>query len=353
MTVCSKCKESIPNSWTVQCDRCDDSVHFGCAGLTRDQVNDIINFFCDRCRNKTRLCTWLRVGATREQKQTKLHEYYEVEDINDHHVVGSERQFLVEWKNCPVKNTGINECSWEPERNLDGAIDVLQHYCMEKSIELSSIQGLMGAGSDSSEHNRSNWVSMTTLLNMFTKVRRWLKLESALGVAEYNGLSNESHLYFLRHNNHCFVLLHDITRKAVLIADGGNQYIKNNSVASEIRERLKIRLIPLPSTQQLKVDHCVSSAILIGIEMLRMHTRGVHYQELLTTEKWLRTKLVGMLHKELSNPEELPPLRQRRKTLECHHCGKTFKSNQARALSLHMIKAHKSQGKSTAVTQLI
>lgn len=328
---------------SIQCDMCDAWTHFECAKLTSQQVDSIINYFCEGCRDDDEhLITWRRLTATKEQRVMKSKHYYDVELIKDHRNEGSGREFLVEWKGCPVRpGSDTNVTSWEPEKHLDGCIDLLQQYCMQRQIQLSSIQGLMGADSDNNDHETSNWIDMNILLNKFVQVRRWTKTVSTLTASEWTEFGNQDKLYFLRHDHHCYVLLHVVARQLAFIADGTNTYRTNKQVAQQLQDILRIRLISLKFNQQLEIDHCGSSAILIGLELLRMHYRGIQLQEL-TASKALREDVVRSLHAKKSKSVDLPPLGQRRRALTCTFCKRKFKANQGRALNKHIFNNHTS-----------
>lgn len=342
---CMVCETKRPGRRSVQCDKCDRWSHYSCVGLSREQVDQMINYFCDNCRSDRFMITWRRVTATQKQRVMKAKHYYDVVRIAGHRGTPGDgnREFLVEW-DWPAPGSRPssvrNVRTWEPEAHLDGCIDLLQHYCLSVNLTLSKIVGLMGADSSTGGHNESNWISMATLLGQFEQVRVRKKLPLSLLALEWNGFIKQDALYFLRHDQHCYVLLHIVNRQLAFIADGGNVFRTNLKVANEIKQLLGIRLVSLSFDQQLAIDHCGSSAILIGVELLKMHCRKSRFQELVAS-KSLRTELVTALHKESSQPTTKPPLGQRRKVLDCPHCNRKFKSTQGRNLNTHLRNVHK------------
>lgn len=336
---CAQCRKETGED-IVGCDKCDKWLHYTCAGLTAEQVSRVINFFCKTCTNRQCFTTWRRVAATSAQKTMKRRLYHEVEAIHNHRTRGSQREFLIEWKGCLAPRARVNVRTWEPEEYLDGAIDLLQLYCMEKEIPLSEIEGLQGAGPSSEQQSVQNWTTMSTLLAKFEQVRRQTKNSSTLLASEWFQFGDQDQLYFLHHQQHCFVLLHIVSRRLAYIADGANIFRTDQQVAGEIKALLNIRLVPLEYTQQLGNDHCASSAILIGLELLKMHSRGIRFQKLITS-KCLRAQVVKYLHRYESSTVAQTPLRQRRETLTCSFCDKTYKSTQASALRMHITRAHR------------
>lgn len=341
MTDCNKCPLIRAGVTCIQCDKCDEWTHLTCANLTTSQADRIVNYFCDNCEDDTHLTSWRKTRPSREQRIMKAKFYYDVQSIKDHRGDELDREFLVEWKDCPVeKGSDDNVCTWEPERNLDGCIDLLQGYCRKNEIALSEIEGLLGADSSENGHQIKNWITMDTLLNKFAKLRSRKKVKSTLPASEWTGFGNRDQLFFLRHDRHCYALLYTIERNLAFIADGANLFRTDQQVATQLKQLLNIRLVSLEFNQQLRVDHCGSSAILIGLELLKMHSRGIKFQELIASKSW-RADLIKSLHKSSSKPMKLPPLGQRRKKLTCKFCDKTFKSTQGRALSAHITKRHK------------
>jgi len=166
---CSECGKREIFGGMVQCDQCDEWTHYECAHLKSDEVEQILNFFCEKCEDEEHVITWRRKRASEAQKTIKDKEYHEVEDIIGHRETREEREFLVRWKGY----SGPDKETWEPKCHLDGAIDLLQRYCRRKEIALSSVAGLLGASVvDQIEHNESNWVSMDAVINKFHSVAR-------------------------------------------------------------------------------------------------------------------------------------------------------------------------------------
>ena len=338
--VCKVCTNFRPDVSVVQCDSCDDWIHCDCIGITKQQAeHKILNFYCgfNECKSLT---IWRREKATPDQKRIKLKHYFEVERIKDHRGSREKREFLVEWKNCPVgRGRSGNVHTWEPEGHLDGAIDFLQQYCRDKGLPASVVEGLMGASSHQ-DHDTTNWLPMSILLDTFARMRTWLKLTSFhIVVTEWTGFGNHDGLFFLKHDHHCFVLLYIHNRKSAYIADGSNEFRTNEELAQAIRAKLGIRLISLEFNQQRGVDHCVSSAILIGLELLRAYSLGTKPHELKVSKYW-RNRLVKELHPHESAPTTSGAHRLNKSQRHaCSKCSKTFITKQG--MNMHFNRAHK------------
>lgn len=339
---CIKCSEKNGEE-VVGCDKCDRWTHLSCADLTKEYVDIITNYYCEDCEDNDHLTSWRKVRGTVAQRIRKDREYYEVNKIIGHRPSATRpnRDFLIEWKEV-VRRTGRHAQSWEPEEHLDGSIDLLQKYCRQKKIPLSNIIGLAGANTESNNLERGNWATMDTILSKFDAIRSWAGYSKDILAKEWTKPEGKDALYFLNYNFHCYVLLYVHKLQAAYIADGGNLFRTEQTVADRVRKIVKIRLISLTYDQQLKVDHCASSAILIGLELLRMHSTGQRIFKLVTTKAY-RDKVTRSLHQLPSQPLELPPLRQRRSQLVCPHCAKTYKSTQRKSLNSHIIRQHRTK----------
>lgn len=167
---CHLCSKSTREE-SVCCDGCDMWTHYSCANLTEQEVNIIINYYCDDCEEKGSLTNWRKVRGTISQRITKDREYYEVEGFVDHREVDGDRQFLVKWKN-EDGNGHPYTTTWEPEKYLDGALDLLQRYCREQQITLSKVTGLLGADIGAGQElSKDNWVPMASILSKLQTLR--------------------------------------------------------------------------------------------------------------------------------------------------------------------------------------
>lgn len=148
---CFSCKKQTGED-VLGCDNCDRWIHLSCAKHSAEEVQRIKNWFCEDCEGNGRLTEWRRQRATSIQRMVKKKEYYEVDSIKGHRSRNDKLESLIEWKAI----AGVKESTWEPEENLDGAIDLLQQYRRRENMPPSKIIGLLGANvSSGAKINRS------------------------------------------------------------------------------------------------------------------------------------------------------------------------------------------------------
>jgi len=175
-------------------------------GLKKKQAEEeIINYFCNACKDDDHLTEWRKEEADEEKKELKAREYYEVQDIVDHLIRDGKREFLVEWKEDSGRSN-IRTRTWEPEEHLDRALDLLQRYCRDHGIALSKIVGLVGANLDEVTA-RSNWVRMNTIVEKFERMRDRKKVKPSIEAREWSGLCERDGIYFVAVDFYCFVSL--------------------------------------------------------------------------------------------------------------------------------------------------
>lgn len=146
-------------------------------------------------------------------------------------------------------------------------------------------------------------------------------------------------MYFLSHDFHCFVLLYIHSLRAAYIADGGNLFRERQEVANQIKNIVQLRLISLSYDQQSRVDHCATSAVIIGMEMLRMQANGMRLKKLIGN-KSMRMRISRAFHNAYSQPLEVLPLTNFAMRLICETCKRTFRADQRTSLSRHIRNNH-------------
>lgn len=324
---CVVCQINTPDSLVIECDFCCEWSHLSCVNLTPLESKRIIEWYCNECEQLDNLTSWRRKRATREQRIDKQKNYFDVESIENIKQRGSERFFRIKWK-------GYEEKTWEPERNLDGAIDILQKFLRERKLKPSEIYGLLGAPK-CDKINRANWVSMSNIIATIHKAMRWLKIENpGLQISELVDKPTTNGLYFLAHRFHCYTLLYNHSKKTAFIADGMNILLEDKEVLKEVKDRLKIHLKLCTYNHQMRVDYCGSSALLIGLEMIKASKSNHQLKTIHVSKTWLRI-ITKQMHKYKSETIKVTKLRDRRVKLSCDRCYKSFKSTQRRAYSLH------------------
>ena len=96
MSACKKCRGDGTGESSIQCDKCDLWTHYSCARLTGQDVRNILNYFCDDCKNEEHLTSWVwKEPRTFGQWAIKEPDYCEVEDIIGHREERNGRELLV------------------------------------------------------------------------------------------------------------------------------------------------------------------------------------------------------------------------------------------------------------------
>lgn len=178
---------------------------------------------------------------------------------------------------------------------------------------------------------------MELILDKFTKLKRLYFKEVEIKATIFNGTidKNMDCLYFIKYMSHCFVVIFLKDKQYGIIADGTKQYLIDNDTRIGIRTILKIRLSHREYNQQLKIEHCGSSAVLIGIKFIRAYKLGIHGNDILPPKSWINC-INKQFHKfkSPSATKTKPHKHMKRELYKCNHCSKHFKKR--RGLNLHM-----------------
>jgi len=208
----------------VQCEHCEIWFHYSCAKLSSEEVDRIENFFCSQCESEhSKLTTWKAVRPNKQQKLDKLRNYHEVEKILSSKTVGATRKFFVKWKKYSSRYN-----SWEPEKNLDGCLDLLQQYLKRKNLPLSTMTGLLGAAGHV-KFNRSNWITMDRIVKTVNGLKNIGSYKSSLEVSPWDGSLDRDRILLLDHDSHCYVICYLSGQSLGYIADGTNNYMNDGT----------------------------------------------------------------------------------------------------------------------------
>lgn len=329
---CAGCNVSC-NPDMINCRECKEWWHFECAELTYDQAHRISRYVCDDCTVENSIITvWKVLMPNYRQREDKRKNYYEVENIVGNRVYYRARRirmFKIKWLNYSKE-------SWEPEHNLDGCLNLLQAYLRSNGLPLSNIQGLYGASSSNpkTKFEKKNWASLETIIESYAYLKRYYFPKVQFYHGEWENFDQDG-IYFIGYERHCYVVLYLKAKNIGFIGDGTNEFMTHYDTAMGIHTLLGIRLTACEFKQQVKVDHCASSAVLIALEMTRAYQSG-SYPDILTSPKSWRDRVTKTMHKYKSAPMELLPLRKRRQSLVCEHCKRTFKCTARKQLFQHI-----------------
>ena len=126
----------------ADCAICEQRFHLNCVGFPAGSSERIKQYVCSTCKDDQHQAIWMALDPNRRKLNEKAREYFEVSAITGHRINRAYREFRVRWKNY----TGRFD-SWLREKDLDGAIDLLQDYCVEHSLDLSTIEAYVGSSS--------------------------------------------------------------------------------------------------------------------------------------------------------------------------------------------------------------
>lgn len=133
ITFCMECKGN-ENPYMVCCNNCKFWIHYSCANLDQNLVDQIKEFYCKECVTVSGLSTSWKQESRHVTRTEKRKWYFPVKKIIRHKIANNERFFLIHWESY-----GIAERNWEPEKNLDGAINILQKYLETKKLPYSRV----------------------------------------------------------------------------------------------------------------------------------------------------------------------------------------------------------------------
>lgn len=142
-------------------------------------------------------------------------------------------------------------------------------------------------------------------------------------------------LHFLKHKGHCYVVLRKQNQDHGYIADGTNSLRKSREVQDELTEKLNFPLKSCSYEEQSRLDHCGSSAVMIGLEFLRGYKRDKVDDKLFATRNsHMKSKVIKQLHPEENEAIDMTPLHLRRQWYKTE-CSKWGKEMDRKALFLH------------------
>jgi len=315
---------------SIRCKQCKEYSHLKCAYLNRTVRDQIRRFVCDRCEQSTNAITqWKGRKANRKQRRLKLRKYFEVERIVRHKITDSGRKFRIQWKGYRNRHN-----TWEPEKHLDGSLDILQAYLRHHKLPLSKVEKLVGANKKVS-HNIENWVTIDRIRDCIHRFRKHKSYELAIQVESWGPSHTCDKIYLYEHESHCYIILYIHSRETGYIADGANIFINDLDVQTEIKNLLQIKLIPIFYERPLRADFCGSSAVFIALDFNRCYKK----KELplsLTTPKSLRQNITNLLHKHSSDTIDKKTLNDFASWVRCPNCSKNFRSDNRSRLNQHL-----------------
>lgn len=321
----------------IGCDKCDCWYHYSCAHLSASEVDKIIHYYCDKCvasedaQGRVLRNTWKRDKPTNAERDLKKREFHDVRKIVGHRERSGKRQFKILWEGYSDRYA-----TWEPEEHLIGCVDMLQHYCrtVQPPLQYSKIRYIYGASGDRSSTNRDNWASLEEIATCFNKIKQRIFAHVPIEIKLSEEFGSADSLHFIGYDQHCYVVLYLYSSGFGYIADGSNLYRDDIKSGREIRDLLKIPLVSCSFEKQTKIDHCASSAVLIGLEFTRNYHHKIRPRTLVPPKR-LSARVIEQMHPFESVKLDAPPLSKRKQQLACPHCGRTFWKSARKNYLLH------------------
>lgn len=305
----------------VKCYSCREYYSLTSVNLTTTLKNRLTRYACHVCYTKTGLRS-LWDGISQRNKDTN---YFEVHQIQQHKITRKGRLFLTSWAGFPNEfNT------WLPEKHLDGAIDLLDGYLLEKGLPPTKIRKRLGSSQDIQTGDQQNWSTTSEVVSQINKIRKGRRhlnqhIPILMHVPQFDQFPTHKFVCIIDIGFHAHVLLVDPSHQKAWTADGTN-VCHQDDIKSFIKRLLpaNFSLEVLSYTDQLGVDDCTSSAVLITTELLKeKYLRGP--PSVLRPNTKIRALVRASLHHGKLHP--LTPgrkLNEFKSVLGCAGCGKKF-----------------------------
>lgn len=280
------------------------------------------------------------------KRADKWEGYYPIDSIVGHQPAKEQGklEFRLVWSG---KWKSTEKFSWEPEHHLDGCISMLKDYRAANKLGPTTIKRRTGAGpSDKIQRNESLWPEVELVEAKINCRRSSTGSIIPLVLFDANDqdvkLLKQDALYIYYRDRHTYMILHYYKEKRALIADGENIITCNDSLKEELTEILGDCQY-LTFMSQTCVDHCASSAIMLGLKFLRIEATRCEWPS--------QYYAPAILHKEVKDElyagksDLIDPLKANinfRPRLNCpfEDCDWSTKKTQQNCLSLHIYRKH-------------
>lgn len=198
--------------------------------------------------------------------------YYYPEKIIKHVVIDGWRHFEVKWEGYSAEHN-----TREPEENFDGAIQMLNEYCIKAKICETTIKERVGAFIQPGHcYNEKLHKDINQVIKRILTIR--CTIPSSIPVLRLRFSRDKpvfidsDAIYLYVSAKHCYVILHCNQRS--LIADGDNSYCKYTSVQEELRSIFGVNCQSTSFNHQKQRDHCAASTVAISQEFMRLYKSG-------------------------------------------------------------------------------
>jgi len=245
-----------------------------------------------------------------------------------------ERMFKVHWLGYddPADHT------WEYEYNLAKCYDLVKEFCdKEPRIGPTSLKRIGGA--DKSDRtllfNERNWTTVDVVIE---KIHQYASCQSqynselrVIESKQFKDDQSEDCLLVTLLESHFYVSLYvnNGEENKAYIADGSNIFFKAEEPSRQLKLKSifgtrvgPIQVTPIEFNQQNKADHCGASAVMIGLEFIRLYkAKKLDGTKLIVVPKSIRNRLVKVLHPEPSQTIKSGHSIADVPRLVCEYCG--------------------------------
>lgn len=267
-------------------------------------------------------------AATSEDSASQSSTEYDVKNITEVKLVNGTLMYHVYWLN--------GEDTWEPEESCVGCAELVNALRASRGLGESTVVrpiDAYGASGDATRFNRDNWVSIEKTIeavNKFDRVK-----DGTPPVKKFEGSLEDDHIMMLGLSKHIYVIYRSPLSGDYYIADGGNYYIKDDTIKNQVQLVCGIQPRAIKFVGQDGVDNCSSSAVLIALEFRRTF-RARQEPTLLKAERTISDRVKAAFHQYESKPEDSDTVLRNLEPDICPICGKSFPSRNRRAFSGHM-----------------
>jgi len=235
--------------------------------------------------------------------------------------------FLIKWLGYDPKFN-----SWEPEENLVGSEELLIKYKSSKDLPHQPFAEMDFLDEGPATANSIDTARVLVYISTISRFRGYKRTIEVVGFVDHIEDKVEK-IYVLLHRSHFFVIAHYSSRRTIVV-DGANA-TDDGQLKDELEVLVGLKLEQVRFEQQRGSDHCGASAIVIALELMRLHNRDQSPQGKLTVPDGTLKFLVGKLHRAPTeklgawksvNEIEIPT---------CSKCLRKFKRTGRKAMLIH------------------